>query len=211
MINSVFLSWNLTTDPELKELSWWTKILNFTIATNRKYKKGEELVDEATFHKCISFWNQAEFISTHFKKGDVIIVEGRHQTKEWEDQEGNKKQKTEVVVNKVLFNGLNKAVILWNLTADPELKELSWWTKILNFTIATNRKYKKGEEWIDEATFHKCVVFWNPTEVIATHFKKGQSIAVVWRTQIREWEDKEGNKRLTTEIVVEEFSFTGNK
>jgi len=211
MLNKVCIQGNLVKDPELNTLPNWTEVLNFSVATNRRYKKGDEYVEEATFHRCVAFSHNAKFIDKNFQKGDDFVIEWRQQTREWEDKEGNKRQTTEIVVEKVEFSALNKIVVLWNLTITPELKEIWENSKVVNFTIATNRKYKKGDDFVDEATFHKCVAFWWQAEFIAKHFEKGHPIAVIWRIQIRDWEDKEGNKRQTNEIVVEEVSFAWKK
>ena len=211
MLNKVLIKGNIATDLELTDLSNGSKVLNFSVATNRRYKKWEEYVEEATFHRCVSFGWQAEFIANNFEKWKSVSIEWRHQVRDWEDREGNKRQTTEVVVEEVKFDWMNKAVMLWNIATDLELKELPNGSKVLNFSVATNRKYKKWEEYVEEATFHRCVSFGWQAEFISKYFEKWSAIAILWRTQVRDWEDKEWNKRQTTEVVVEEVSFAWKK
>ncbi len=101
-INEVTLMGNVTRDPDLRYTSGGTAVLSFSLATNRRYKKGEEWVDEPSFHN-ITVWNSAETLGQRVKKGTRLIVQGRIQTRSWEDKEGKKQYKTEVVGDRVIL------------------------------------------------------------------------------------------------------------
>lgn len=102
---------------------------------------------------------------------------------------------------------MNKVELIGRLTMDPELRYTQSNKSVSSFTVAVNKRVN-GE---NSADFINCVA-WNTTaEFISKYFKKGQAIALVGRLQNRSYEDKEGQKRYTTEVVVEETEFVGNK
>lgn len=106
-INNVILGGNLTRDPDLKYLTNGTACVDFSIANNRKYKKGEELVEEVSFIGLTAFGKTAENISKYFAKGSLILIEGRIKTDQWE-QDGKKRSKTKIMVNAFHFCGGKK-------------------------------------------------------------------------------------------------------
>lgn len=104
-INKVFLYGNLTRDPELKALPSGSQVANFGLATNRTYKDKNGAKQEATeFHNVVAFGRTAEVIAQYVKKGRPIFVEGRLQTRTWDDKEGGKKNyRTEIIVENFQF------------------------------------------------------------------------------------------------------------
>ncbi len=111
-VNNVTLLGNVTRDPDLRYTPSGAAVLSFGLATNRRYKKGEEWVDEPSFHNIV-IWNNAESLAKRIKKGTRIYVEGRLQTRSWDDKDGKKQYKTEVVVNRIIlvarFEGDNQS------------------------------------------------------------------------------------------------------
>lgn len=109
-INKVTLMGNVTKDPDLRFTPAGAPVISFSIATNRRYKKGEEWLDEAAFHNIV-VWNQAEQLGQRVKKGTRIYVEGRLQTRSWDGADGKKQYKTEIVADRVIlisrFEGSN--------------------------------------------------------------------------------------------------------
>jgi single-strand DNA-binding protein len=104
-LNKVFLYGNLTRDPELKALPSGSQVANFGIATNRSYKDKAGARQEATeFHNIVAFGRTAEVIAQYMKKGRPIMVEGRIQTRSWDDKESGKKNyRTEIIVENFQF------------------------------------------------------------------------------------------------------------
>src|SRR3989338_1889390 len=104
---------------------------------------------------------------------------------------------------------LNKAMIIGNLTRDPELRSLPSGIKVCSFSVATNRVCKDKNCARQEGTdFHNVVVFGRSAETVAQYMKKGSSILVEGRIQTRSWEDKQsGEKKYRTEIVAERTQF----
>lgn len=104
---------------------------------------------------------------------------------------------------------LNKAIIIGNLTRDPELRSLPSGIKVCSFSLATNRVWKDQNGARQEsADYHNVVVFGRQAETVAQYMKKGSSMLVEGRMQTRSWDDKStGEKKYRTEIVAEKTQF----
>lgn len=104
---------------------------------------------------------------------------------------------------------LNKALIIGNLTRDPELKALPSGIQVASLSIATNRVWKDKSGAKQEASdFHNVVVFGRQAETSAQYLKKGQQVYIEGRIQTRSWDDKtSGEKKYRTEIVAEAVQF----
>ena len=103
---------------------------------------------------------------------------------------------------------MNKVILMGRLVKDPEIRYSQGPEQIAvgRYTLAVNRRGKEKE-----ADFIPCITFGKSATFAEQYFRKGQMVAVVGRIQVRSWEDKNGNKRWTTEVVVEEQHFTGSK
>jgi single-strand DNA-binding protein len=110
---------------------------------------------------------------------------------------------------------LNKAIIIGNLTRDPELKSLPSGVKVCSFSVATNRTWKdKSGARQEAADYHNVVVFDRAAENVAQYMKKGSQIMVEGRMQTRSWDDSAtGTKKYRTEIVAAtvQFGSKGNE
>ncbi len=102
-LNKVFVLGNLTRDPELKALPSGIQVCSFSIATNRVYKdKDGNKQESAEFHNIVAFGRQGELVGQYLRKGSQALVEGRIQTRSWE-QDGQKRYRTEIVADRVQF------------------------------------------------------------------------------------------------------------
>lgn len=104
---------------------------------------------------------------------------------------------------------LNKAIVIGNLTRDPELRSLPSGIKVCTFSLATNRVWKdKNGARQESADYHNVVVFGRQAETVAQYMKKGSSMLVEGRMQTRSWDDKtSGEKKYRTEIVADRTQF----
>ncbi len=104
---------------------------------------------------------------------------------------------------------LNKALVIGNLTRDPEIRALPSGAKVTSFSVATNSVWKDKDGNKKEATeFHNIVVFGRQAETSGQYLKKGQSVLVEGRMQTRSWDDKTtGQKKYRTEIVADRVQF----
>lgn len=97
MLNVVTLQGRLTKDPELRQTQNGTAVTSFSLAFNDR--------EEASFFDCVAWKSTAEFVCQYLRKASMVVVEGRLQTRDWKDQNGNKRRNTEIVVNRVHFCG----------------------------------------------------------------------------------------------------------
>ncbi len=101
-LNRVFLIGRLTRDPETRALPSGQSVTNFGLATSRYYtNKDREKKEETEFHNLVAFGRLAEIISQYLKKGSLAFFEGRLRTRSWEDNAGNKRSRTEVIVERM--------------------------------------------------------------------------------------------------------------
>jgi len=103
---------------------------------------------------------------------------------------------------------LNKALIIGNLTRDPEMKALPSGMQVCSFSVATNRVWKdKNGAKQESSDFHNIVVFGRQAETAGQYLKKGQSVLIEGRIQTRSWDDKDGQKKYRTEIIADRVQF----
>lgn len=105
---------------------------------------------------------------------------------------------------------MNKAILVGNLTKDPELTTTQSGINVTRFTVACQRKYanENGERDCD---FINCVAWRTSAEFIHKYFKKGNKIGIVGTIQTRSYDAEDGTKRYVTEVVVEESEFVQSK
>ena len=105
---------------------------------------------------------------------------------------------------------LNKIILMGRLARNPELKRTQSGTAVTSFSLAVDRDFKsqngeKETDWID------CVAWKGTAETVCKYFSKGRMMIVVGRLQIRDWTDKDGNKRRSAEVQVETVYFGDSK
>ena len=105
---------------------------------------------------------------------------------------------------------VNKVILIGNLGSDPEVRYTPSGQAVANFNIATNESWKGKDGQDQERTeWHKIVVWGKLAEICGEYLGKGRTVYVEGRLQTREWADKEGHKRYTTEIVANTVQFLG--
>ena len=106
--------------------------------------------------------------------------------------------------------GVNKVILIGNLGADPEVKYLSSGTTVANFRMATteNRVNRSGEK-TTFTEWHRVVAFGKLAEICGEYLHKGKQVYVEGRIRTRSWEDKEGNRKFTTEIIANQMQMLG--
>jgi single-strand DNA-binding protein len=106
----------------------------------------------------------------------------------------------------------NRVQLIGNLGMNPEIKNLESGKKLAKFSIATNESYKnaKGEK-IEDTQWHNLIAWGKTADIIEKYLQKGTEVAVEGKLTNRSYDDKDGNKRYITEIVVNEILMLGNK
>ena len=104
-------------------------------------------------------------------------------------------------------------MIIWRATNNLQVKTIeSSWTPVVNFTVATNRKFKnKDGNVLEDAEYHRCVAYGKGAEVLWKYLNKGKRIYIEGRLRTRKWQDSEGVERFSTEIIVDNFIFLDPK
>jgi single-strand DNA-binding protein len=106
--------------------------------------------------------------------------------------------------------GVNKAILVGNLGADPEVRHTAGGTPVANFRIATTENYTNRDGQRESRTeWHRIVAFGKLAEICGQYLKKGKQVYIEGRIQTREWEDQSGNKKYTTEIVANQMQMLG--
>jgi single-strand DNA-binding protein len=102
-LNKVFLIGNLTRDPESRALPSGQAVSNFGLATNRVWfdANTKEKKQQAEFHNIVAFGKLADICNQYLKKGTMVMIEGRIQTRNWQDQSGITKYRTEIITEKM--------------------------------------------------------------------------------------------------------------
>ena len=105
---------------------------------------------------------------------------------------------------------INKVILIGNLGRDPELRYTQSGQAVANFSLATTDRFSNREGERQERTeWHRVTVWGKTAENCAQYLNKGRSVYVEGRLQTREWEDKEGQKRRTTEVIAQTVQFLG--
>lgn len=104
-LNKVMLIGNLTRDPEIRTTPTGQNVASFSVATSRKWtdKKDGQQKEQTEFHNLVAWRKLADIIGQYVKKGSKVYVEGYLQTRSWEDQQGVKKYRTEIVVDNLIM------------------------------------------------------------------------------------------------------------
>ncbi len=104
-LNKAILAGRLTADPELKQTTNGTSVLSFRIAVNRRFasRNGDQTETQTDFLDVVAWRQTAEFISKYFRKGSAICVSGSIQTRNWQDQNGQRRTSVEIVADEAMF------------------------------------------------------------------------------------------------------------
>lgn len=107
---------------------------------------------------------------------------------------------------------VNKAILVGNVGNDPEIRHLESGTPVANFSLATSETYNnRNGERVTQTEWHNIVVWRGLAEVVEKYVKKGSQLYIEGRIRTRSWDDRDGNKRYTTEIVCDNMQMLGRK
>ncbi|HKJ88451.1 MAG TPA: single-stranded DNA-binding protein [Gammaproteobacteria bacterium] len=111
-----------------------------------------------------------------------------------------------------MAGGVNKAILIGNLGADPEVRYTASGTAVANFRIATSENYTTKDGTRETRTeWHRIVTFGKLAEICGEYLSKGRQVYIEGRIQTRGWEDREGSKRYTTEVVANQMQMLGGR
>jgi len=109
--------------------------------------------------------------------------------------------------------GINKVILIGRLGQDPEVRYTPDGTAVANFSIATSEEWKdkNSGEKRERTEWHRIVAWRRLGEICGEYLSKGRQVYIEGRIQTRSWEDKDGNKRYTTEIIASDVQFLGGR
>ncbi len=224
-LNRVQLIGVLPRNPEMRYMPSGTAVTTFTVLTYRGWTDDANSAQESPEYTNVVTWSKlAEICNQLLVAGSKVFVEGRLQTRSWEDQEGIKHYRTELVADDMVLMGgragsapsvptegeiklpstecLNRVQIIGNVAREPELRFLPSGTAVTTFVVATNRVWTNSEGQRQESTEFHNIVCWNGlAESSSKDIKKSQKVFVEGRLQNRSWQGEDGVKRHKTETV----------
>ena len=110
------------------------------------------------------------------------------------------------------MSGINKVILVGHLGKDPEIRHLEGNVTVASFPLATSESYStKDGRRVEQTEWHNIVMWRGLAEIAAKYLQKGKLVYIEGKIRSRSFEDKEGNKKFTTEIVAENFTMLGRK
>jgi single-strand DNA-binding protein len=107
---------------------------------------------------------------------------------------------------------VNKVILVGNVGRDPEIRHTQSGTAVANFSLATTDRFKNRSGENEERTeWHRIVAWARLAEICSEYLHKGKQVYIEGRLQTREWEDRDGNKRYTTEVVAQNMQMLGRR
>lgn len=106
---------------------------------------------------------------------------------------------------------MNRVVLFGRLGNDPDFKVVGNQTGLLKLRLATVEQVKRGEGWADETEWHNVVMWGKRAEALSKHLRKGSKVLVEGRLKTTEYEDRDGARRYSTEVVAEKLEFGGDR
>ncbi len=104
---------------------------------------------------------------------------------------------------------MNRVILHGRLGDNPDLRYTGNGTAVANLSIATNRRKKEGDNWVDVTDWHRVVVWARRAEVANEYLQKGSPVIIEGHLETRKWQDQQGNDRYTTEVICENLELVG--
>jgi single-strand DNA-binding protein len=220
-LNRAQIIGHLTEAPEVRQTPNGQMVGDLNIMTRSTFVNATGQPQQSTaFHNVVVWRGLAEICDKYLKKGSQVYINGRIQTDEWQDPQGQKRFKTRITADEMILldsrtpmagtpgslvsGGLNQTEVLGNATKDPELRQTPTGASVCSFGVATNFSWKDRTGAQQEKTeFHNVVAWGELAKSLAESVKKGRKVFVSGRLQTRSWETPDGQKRWTTEIVAD--------
>lgn len=233
-LNKVMIVGNLGRDPEMRYTPSGRPVTSFSMACSRGWvtSDGERREDTEWFN-VVAWGDLAEGCNQLLRKGSRVYVSGRLQTRGWDDQEGHKHYRTELVASELIplndrgdgalsfaqeapsqdeldsdeiVNSLNQVMLIGRLGRDPEMRYTASGKPVTSFSIATRRRWLDSEGGRrDETEWFNVVAWGNLAEICRQYLGKDHRVYVEGRMQTRSWEDSSGQRHYRTEVVANEM------
>ena len=229
-LNKVKLIGYVTEAPELRTLGTGAEVCDVNLRVISKINRDGNLIDSTSYHTVTCWRGLAKTVAQYAPAGSQIYLDGRLKTDSWDGEDGKKRYKTKVVAEDLILltpqnggypavqsstfaTGINEVELVGNIVKDPEVRQTPNGNTVATTAVATNRKWKnqQTDQFQEEVEFHN-VVMWDALATEAEQqIKKGRKVYMKGRVQSRSWETPEGEKRWTTEVVVDSIALLGSE
>lgn len=232
-LNRVQLIGYVTQPVSVRQTPNGTSVADINVGTPYTFtaESGEKL-SGISYHSVTAWSGMADVAGQYLKPGSQVFISGRLQTNSWEDeQSGEKRNKTRVIAMDLIMldpregqiekpagaedvcNCLNRVDVVGHMTRDPEVRTTTNGRSVTTMGIATNERWKDKQsgENKERTEFHNIVAWGDLAKSCADGLKKGQRVHASGRVQTRTWENQQGQKRYTTEVVADTVSLLGVK
>lgn len=194
--NHLIVAGNLGQDAEITPVgAQQTPKVTFSLAVDTG--RGEQATTE--WFACVFWGERAAKVAPFLTKGLRLVVEGRLQTRSWDDEQGVRRYRTELIVSAVALRGYSRVVVMGHLGADAELHYLGEsGTPCLNFRlgVTTGSGEHQRTEWVPVTVYGK------RAEPLAEFLVKGAKVLVSGARRTAQWESAQGETRRRTELIV---------
>jgi single-strand DNA-binding protein len=230
-MNKVLIVGFVERDPELRHTASGQPVASFSVSTSRRWttNSGEDREATEWFH-IVAWGSLAEAISRLVEKDRRVYVEGHLQTRSWEDAEGQRHVRTEVVASKVIPLDdrealakqtldpeseetplcINRVMVIGNLGRDPEMRYTPEGQAVTSFSLAATCTWTSSNGGRRDATEWFNIVSWGSLAEICNQFlTKGRRVYVDGELRTRGWEQPDGKKHFRTELVASEMIMLG--
>jgi single-strand DNA-binding protein len=239
-MNKVMLIGFVGRDPEMRVTSNGQPVTTFSISTNRRWTTSEgEARESNEWFNAVTWGSLAEAANANLRQDRRAYVEGHLQTRSWEDAEGQRQFRTEVIATKLILlespehNGepilpgtpvpalqtqaseemplcLNRVMIIGNLGRDPEMRYTPGGQAVTSFNVAATRTWTTASGERRNSTEWFNVVAWgNLAEICNEYLTKGRRVYVEGELRTYGWEEPSGKKHFRTELVASEMIMLG--
>jgi single-strand DNA-binding protein len=228
-MNKVMVIGYVERDPETRHTADGQVVTTFSVSSRRRWttNAGDARQSTEWFH-FVAWGSLAESASQRIRQGHRVYAQGHLQTRSWEDAEGQRHVRTEVVADKVIPMGaddgaegwepeneemplcLNRVMVIGNLGRDPEMRYTPGGQAVTSFSLAATRKWTTANGDRRDATEWFNIISWGSLAEICNQFlTKGRRVYVEGELRTRGWEQPDGKKHFQTELVANEMIMLG--
>jgi single-strand DNA-binding protein len=230
-MNKVMIIGFVEREPEVRSAANGQAVASFSVSTNRRWTTNSGESREATEWFNLVAWGELAGAATrHLHKNQRIYAEGHLQTRSWEDPEGQRHVRTEIVASKLIPMDdreaiaarhpdqededaplcLNRVMVIGNLGRDPEMRYTPDGQAVTSFSLAATRTWTSVNGGRRDSTEWFNVVSWGSLAEICNQFlTKGRRVYVEGELRTRGWEQSDGKKHFRTELVASEMIMLG--
>ena len=230
-MNKVMIIGFVERKPEIRHTANGQPVASFSVSTSRHWTTNAGKDRSATeWFNIVTWGDLAKAAETHLQKEQRLYVEGHLQTRSWDDAQGQRHVRTEVVASKlipmeareaisarnadVVSDGcslcLNRVMVIGNLGRNPEMRYTPDGQAVTSFSLAATRTWTSGQGGRNDSTEWFNVVSWGSlAEICNQYLTKGRRVYVEGELRTRGWEQPDGNKHFRTELVANEMIMLG--